>query len=62
MIAPAELDRRASRLQLTEEGRARLEAVRGQRADRMRALLGDWAVEDVAALGAGLARFNRLDW
>lgn len=51
-------DRRASILQLTEEGRDVLERTRAVRRERLYAVLGDWSDTDIADFGRLLEQFN----
>lgn len=51
-------DRRASILQLTEEGRDVLERTRAVRRERLYAVLGDWSDADIADFGRLLEQFN----
>jgi DNA-binding MarR family transcriptional regulator len=55
-------DTRAVQLRLTPEGRVRLDTARLRRQARMRELLAEWDIDEVAALGELLARFNGLPW
>ncbi|WP_405143902.1 MarR family transcriptional regulator [Sphaerisporangium sp. NBC_01403] len=57
---PDPLDGRAHLLDLTEEGRERLDRARSARQQRFYALLGTWPQDDVRLLGQMLARFNAL--
>jgi DNA-binding MarR family transcriptional regulator len=52
-------DGRAVLLELSEQGRRRLEEVRGSRQDLMRMLLSDWPTEDQETFVALLTRFNQ---
>jgi DNA-binding MarR family transcriptional regulator len=52
------VDRRASLVRLTAEGRARFAAQRDQRRGLMRERLAEWDVEDVRTLAHLLGRFN----
>ncbi|MEU8269184.1 MarR family transcriptional regulator [Sphaerisporangium sp. NPDC049002] len=58
---PDPLDGRAHLLDLTEEGRQRLDRARSARQQRFYALLGTWPRDDVRLLGQMLARFNALE-
>ena len=58
--APDPLDGRAHLLDLTDEGRQRLDRARTARQDRFYALLATWPEEDVRSLAQMLARFNAL--
>jgi len=51
-------DRRASILELTEEGRDVLERTRTVRRERLYAVLGDWSDTDLADFGRLLEQFN----
>jgi DNA-binding MarR family transcriptional regulator len=51
-------DRRASRLQLTEEGRHRYRRARAARLERLRRRLADWDTADVTTLADLLHRLN----
>jgi DNA-binding MarR family transcriptional regulator len=53
-------DGRAQVLSTSAEGAARLSGIRDARRARWEADLADWPTEDVARLGALLARLNRL--
>ncbi|MEV7965688.1 MarR family winged helix-turn-helix transcriptional regulator [Sphaerisporangium sp. NPDC088356] len=57
---PDPLDGRAHLLDLTAEGRLRLDRARSARQQRFYALLGTWPQDDVRLLGQMLARFNAL--
>ena len=51
-------DRRASILQLSEEGRSVLERTRAVRRERLYAVLGDWPDGDLEEFGRLLEQFN----
>jgi DNA-binding MarR family transcriptional regulator len=53
-------DGRAQVLRTSAEGAARLARIREARRARWESDLADWPAEDIATLGALLARFNRL--
>jgi DNA-binding MarR family transcriptional regulator len=57
---PDPLDGRAHLLDLTDEGRQRLNRARSARQDRFYALLATWPQEDVRSLAQMLARLNAL--
>jgi DNA-binding MarR family transcriptional regulator len=57
---PDPLDGRAHLLDLTDEGRQRLDRARSARQDRFYALLATWPEEDVRSLAQMLTRFNAL--
>jgi DNA-binding MarR family transcriptional regulator len=57
---PDPLDGRAHLLELTDEGRQRLDRARSGRRERFHALLSTWPAEDVRLVGKMLARFNAL--
>ena len=51
-------DRRASILDLTENGRRVLDATRERRRDKLRAALSDWSDDDLSDFGRLLRSFN----
>ena len=51
-------DRRASILDLTDEGRQVLDQTRAYRRERLEVVLGDWSPEERAEFGRLLAKFN----
>ncbi|HET6561380.1 MAG TPA: MarR family transcriptional regulator [Marmoricola sp.] len=51
-------DRRASLLDLTEEGRTLLDETRERRRDRLRAALDDWSDHELDEFGRLLEKFN----
>ena len=51
-------DRRASILDLSEEGRDVLERTRAHRRERLEIVLSDWSDEERAEFGRLLGRFN----
>lgn len=53
-------DARSRHLSLTDEGRRRLASAREARRDNFRSILGDWLLDDVAALARLLRRFNAI--
>ena len=55
---PDDEDRRASILDLTDEGRTVLEHTRSYRRERLEQVLGDWAEADRERLARLLTRFN----
>ena len=57
---PDPMDGRAHLLDLTDEGRQRLDRARSGRRQRFHALLATWPTEDVRLVGRMLARFNAL--
>ncbi|MDP9848376.1 MarR family winged helix-turn-helix transcriptional regulator [Streptosporangium lutulentum] len=57
---PDPLDGRAHLLNLTDEGRQRLDRARSARQDRFHALLATWPKKDVRSLAQMLARLNDL--
>ncbi|GAA4557810.1 MarR family winged helix-turn-helix transcriptional regulator [Planotetraspora kaengkrachanensis] len=57
---PDPVDGRAHLLELTGEGRQRLDRARRARQERFRALLDTWPEDEVRLLGAMLSRFNTL--
>jgi DNA-binding MarR family transcriptional regulator len=58
---PDPMDGRAHLLDLTDEGRQRLDHARSGRRQRFHALLATWPTEDVRLVARMLARFNRQD-
>lgn len=58
--SPDPVDARARTLELTEHGRARLQAVRLARRDRFRTLVSTWPRADVAELARLLGELNRV--
>ncbi|GAA4586321.1 MarR family transcriptional regulator [Planotetraspora phitsanulokensis] len=58
--APDPVDGRAHLLELTREGRQRLDRARRARQERFRALLDTWPEDEVRLLGEMLSRFNTL--
>jgi DNA-binding MarR family transcriptional regulator len=58
--APDPVDGRAHLLQLTDEGRQRLDRLRRARQERCRALLDTWPEDEVRLLADMLSRFNAL--
>ncbi|MCU1381125.1 MAG: MarR family transcriptional regulator [Acidimicrobiales bacterium] len=54
-----EADRRVAWLEATDEGRAVLERIHGQRRDDVELVLGDWSAEDRADLARLLERFKQ---
>lgn len=51
-------DGRARLIQLTEEGRTRLQKVRADRGMQLRAKFTSWSTEDISAFGRLLAKLN----
>jgi DNA-binding MarR family transcriptional regulator len=54
-----EADRRVAWLEATDEGRAVLERIHGQRREDAERVLRDWSAKDVSELARLLARFQR---